>query len=826
MQPIHWQIRLRDGKIEIKTAGGELATASGLTVAKDDDNWHEIAQMDAVSAGMSKFVIGGTGANWATMTPAPTAAPKRNVSASAAFAAIKALPRRVTYGVGGAVSLLALIAVLGTSGGDAMPRDGAQTTAEAVASLRQSIAAMPFARQVTVVERADGTLSIDGFVEDSVERRAIQNEVDASALPATLRVYVRENLRAEIEGTIESLSIPASFTLDDAGNVTLTGTVLDPAAADRLVESVETGVFGLASLRNEIRTADQILSELRDLADRAGLANLVIFRLDGLLVEATGIVPRDKMDNWVGLIGVYSSRFANDIPLRSFVTLDQPAATGTAPIIIGSGPVAEAETGRVVAPDTLDEPNEVDAQSLFAGEPVADGSADAAPRISPNLQAAMDRLRDLRPELYTQIAADVEAGRTPDTALLQEALTAIGGSLRNTGAVENGTPVVDVMVEDIGSLGSLDQIAEQMRRALQPAPAQPAAADESAARLPLAPPAVGNAEVTARAAEILSAPAGVTSTAPAPQEPALATLVEDKISPDAPTVAGQPPVIAPARIEAEVAPTEIIPAPDQAGEAAPETVQTAAGVLPLFALPQSKSPGLGQMMAAADALMDRDEQENAVASGAVSPNLRALVAMQHDQLEMGKTLLQLPKPISALPFPVETATACWEGSKLTPEMVPTALLLLDVLSVNADLDLATVEPQLRDIIMETALSPDRVKVCLRCTETAFGEMVGRSSTFLSETSRNPDFVEFLFRNVPKAELPLAGANLAGDRYIELSDGRKLGEGAAPDITSRLISIGDLGVLLRTGEGTRVQLFGNDLGWRVADHCSSDDCGMN
>ncbi|MCZ8152483.1 MAG: hypothetical protein O9292_08875, partial [Rhodobacteraceae bacterium] len=212
--------------------------------------------------------------------------------------------------------------------------------------------------------------------------------------------------------------------------------------------------------------------------------------------------------------------------------------------------------------------------------------------------------------------------------------------------------------------------------------------------------------------------------------------------------------------------------------------------------------------------------------GAVSPNLMMLVAMQNEQLQFGKTLMRLPQPLTALPYALDQSVACWEGARLTPEMVPTALLLLDALSVSNSSDVTGLTEDVRDVVMETALSPDRVVNCLRQTGTAFGEMVGGNSTFLSETARNPDFVEFLFRNVPTAELPLAGASLVGERYVELTDGRKLGEGAAPDITSRIMSIGDLGVLLRTAEGTRIQLYGNGLGWRVAETCMPNDCGMN
>ncbi len=901
LQPRHGQVRLRDGKIEVRALQGDLGTASGLVVTKDDETWHEIAQMDAVTAGLSKFVIAGAGANWQGLAaPMPQPAPHRFDFAplDRLFATV---PRRALYGAGAVAAVLLLVALFSGGGRDAAQGTGADGQGAAVAALRQTLTDMPFARRIGLTERADGTLAIEGYVEDQVERRAIQNSLDASGLPGTLRVYVLENLRADVAGTIDSMKIPAQFRIDDSGNLTLTGTVLDPLAAEKLVENLQTGVFGLASVKSELRTADQILSDLRGIAADAGLGDLVIFRLDGLVVEATGIVPRDKMDNWVGLIGVYSRRFASEIPLRSFVTLDQPAATGTAPVIIGTGPLAQAETGRVVAPETLAEPNEVDAQSLFAGEPLSAPSANGAtapaalapntapdaapaaaaalPPVPGNLAAALTRLRVERPDLYATLQRSVDAGRTPDPDLLQQIMTALGGRMQTSTSPDTGRTTVEVVIPGIGSLGTLSSLAADLDAALAganqtaAAPAAPVASAPvaasplvQAALAPLLAPFAALAETPAQqdsanpaAAQppaTAAAPAGATpaaassdapQTAPAPQAATASTATAAATPGATPTAAATPGAPAPASPDAPAPAPSAPPVPAAVGQtdvaaaqqpapsatsapaASPQTALPPAGQtqtgLPFFALPRTEAQGMARLMAEADDAVNRNLAQAAAGQPSISANLRALVAMQHEQLTMGRTLMRLPRPMTALPYPVDEPVACWPGGRLTPEMLPTTLLLLDSLSVSSDTDLTGIAPDLRDGVMEAALSPDRVRACLAKTRTDYGRMVGESSAFLAETARNPDFVEFLFRKVPRAELAIAGASLQDDRYIELADGRKLREGAAPDITSRILAIGDLGVLVRTADGTMIRLFGLSLGWRVVDACPTGDCGV-
>ncbi|MEZ5753392.1 MAG: hypothetical protein R3D90_01065 [Paracoccaceae bacterium] len=437
--------------------------------------------------------------------------------------------------------------------------------------------------------------------------------------------------------------------------------------------------------------------------------------------------------------------------------------TESAPVVAAAGIAADAVTGETGMGET--------ANGAAPSGLSPDGSP--APLPPPGSEAvllALDRLQETRPDLHQRLVADIAEGRPADPAVLREVITLMGGRPAEGSEREgaDGTPAI--VVADLGLAGSIDQLNQTI-----------------------------SALVAAQAA-------------PAPAAPNAA----DPGIPD--TVL---------RI-ADAAPGLAVPAAD--GSEGTTTIRSPSSdeqpiTLPLFALPQGEMVTMQPMIDAANVLIAKDATGDAGA-GSLSPNLVMLVAMQNEQLQFGKTLMRLPQPLTALPYSVDQPVSCWTGARLTPGMLPTALLLLDALSVSSDSDVSGLTPDVREVVMETALSPDRVKACLRQTGTTFGAMVGGSSTFLTETARNPDFVEFLFRNVPVAQLPLAGANLAGDRYVELTDGRKLGEGAAPDITSRIMSIGDLGILLRTAEGTRIQLYGSTLGWRVADTCGPNECGMN
>jgi hypothetical protein len=164
---------------------------------------------------------------------------------------------------------------------------------------------------------------------------------------------------------------------------------------------------------------------------------------------------------------------------------------------------------------------------------------------------------------------------------------------------------------------------------------------------------------------------------------------------------------------------------------------------------------------------------------------------------------------------VELTGRCWDGAHITVENLPTVLLWMDILSISSNLDISQVRPDSRLLFMEAALNPERIRQCLRRIGNEYGGALLRNSDFLREMSRNDLFAAFLLRNVQSYPLDLAGVSLEGERYAQLIDGRKIGEGAAPAVDSRLMVIGDLGLLIRVSDGYRVNLYRDDIGWLIS-----------
>jgi hypothetical protein len=149
---------------------------------------------------------------------------------------------------------------------------------------------------------------------------------------------------------------------------------------------------------------------------------------------------------------------------------------------------------------------------------------------------------------------------------------------------------------------------------------------------------------------------------------------------------------------------------------------------------------------------------------------------------------------------------CRRGSHMTPESIPPALEVLDRLSTTPNESLTAVEPARLRVALEVALDPSLASQCLQ----RLGG--GANSTYLAEIARNPGFVEVVTRELPIVDLEVSGVNLQGKRYVQTRNGLKLFEGAAPDLSSRLDVIGELGLAIRTPSGYARSLFGRAPSW--------------
>ncbi|WP_163850625.1 FHA domain-containing protein [Pseudooceanicola aestuarii] len=434
LEPVHGTLRLAAGRIDLRSNGGAIATSTGLTVEGDDTEWHEIAQLDMVTAGTTRFAVGAPNARWTKLLAAgPATGAEDGAGGTGRSGASGGSTRALTLLTALGVLILLAIGANVLTGPQrslaAFTDDGADSPLD---QARAVLGGFDFTREVEATRQVDGTIDVTGYVQTQTERRAIQNglaEIDAFV---RRRIWVRDAIEGEVAALLQSQEVSIDSTLAPDGVLTLRGDILDPAKASAVTDLLEGQVFGLARLDDRLRTADDYLEEMRGLLDRVHLDGSVLLRRDGLLVEATGVVPREKIDAWVGFIQVYAKRFARLLPLRSYVALEGVEGSGTRPLIIGDPGALGAGLGnaRVLTPDMFgDDAAPLTLDMLLGPDASQETDADAAvapgsPAI-PTLREAVATLAELRPNLLRQLAQQVLAGEDVDAALLQEAFAVV-----------------------------------------------------------------------------------------------------------------------------------------------------------------------------------------------------------------------------------------------------------------------------------------------------------------------------------------------------------------------------------------------------------------
>ncbi len=350
LTPGHARLKIEDGNVFVAGGSGSAKTQTGLDIAVGDEDWQQVEDLDVITIGTTAFALGSPKADWAKVvnyrdtldTPNPRSE-KRLVAPP------KAQTERRTHRLvwAGALGLCIFMgaSVLLT------PLLGSGSQANAVEQradldvLQEAFASVPFSHTVTLRQEVDGVIFANGYVDAPVERRALLNAAETTGIPVRMRVFVRSSIRQQIAGLIERQDLPVTFKMTDAGVVTLTGDILDAEQAARFVSRLETDISGISKIDNRLQTADSYLAAVRQLAARSELQEQVLFRLDGQLIEASGIIGPNKLDNYVGFIQSFARRFADHIPLRSLVQLvnenGQVIATAAAgnqgdPIVIGA----------------------------------------------------------------------------------------------------------------------------------------------------------------------------------------------------------------------------------------------------------------------------------------------------------------------------------------------------------------------------------------------------------------------------------------------------------------------------------------------------------
>ncbi|MFM2280383.1 MAG: hypothetical protein RLZZ444_2614, partial [Pseudomonadota bacterium] len=172
------------------------------------------------------------------------------------------------------------------------------------------------------------------------------------------------------------------------------------------------------------------------------------------------------------------------------------------------------------------------------------------------------------------------------------------------------------------------------------------------------------------------------------------------------------------------------------------------------------------------------------------------------------------RPLIAEKTGPQNASACWQGSNITPDVLPTLIFWLDLLSISENVSINDLFIDNYGLLLEAGLSPDRVRDCLLRQKDPEIAKLAESSIYLEEVGRNPDFIRFLLRSSPTYNMALAGASTNGARYIQLDNGDKLTEGAAPSLNSRIASIGELGVLVKVPNGYVAEVYPKSMPWMI------------
>lgn len=340
-KPGHARLQVSAGKIEIKAAAGSLRTANGVALEPGSD-WHEIEPLDVVTVGTTRFALGPPTAQWTSITDADTPSPadsnrrKRPSAATPLGASWLPRGRHLT------VPLAALALLIGFSlwqfstAGISPFAATRQNRMSDVDTVRTAIADLPFKHNVVVRQDVDQVIFVSGFVEEPVQRRAVLGAVDKSGVPGRVRVAVLQSMRSEIDNLIRAESVNVTATVTDSGELILDGVILSEQNANRFLDLVKDRMLGASRIESRIKTAKSLLGEAEKLATVSQIGGWVLLRNDGELIEATGAIPLEKVDAWLGFLQAYANRLAKVIGLRSYVQL-QDVAGGAAPhaIVIG-----------------------------------------------------------------------------------------------------------------------------------------------------------------------------------------------------------------------------------------------------------------------------------------------------------------------------------------------------------------------------------------------------------------------------------------------------------------------------------------------------------
>lgn len=319
----HARIRVEGGKASIAGGAGKVVGENGLVADAGADDWRNLGPLEVITIGSTDFAIGAEDDNWAALFAAQS---QEKQNARSPFGGWRVRNLNRSWIRHGAI-LLVSCAVVGTAVGAGSGFFGGDTgiasadREQLVASLKTRINELPFSGSITVVPEVDGTIYVSGHVEEFVQRSAILNIVEDTNLPIKPRVWVLSSIRRQIEAAINSFEVDVTFEVSDEGVVSIDGTILSENEADRFRHYITREILGVSAVEFRVSTANSYLGEVKELAKRARLDEAVLLQLSEQRIEASGVVTTGKLDAWIGFIQTYARRYAEKIPLISFVQI-------------------------------------------------------------------------------------------------------------------------------------------------------------------------------------------------------------------------------------------------------------------------------------------------------------------------------------------------------------------------------------------------------------------------------------------------------------------------------------------------------------------------
>ncbi|MEL6681598.1 MAG: EscD/YscD/HrpQ family type III secretion system periplasmic domain-containing protein [Pseudomonadota bacterium] len=159
-------------------------------------------------------------------------------------------------------------------------------------------------------------------------------------------------------------------------------------------------------------------------------------------------------------------------------------------------------------------------------------------------------------------------------------------------------------------------------------------------------------------------------------------------------------------------------------------------------------------------------------------------------------------------------TECWDNSVAALGNLPTTLFWLDFLSVSDNIDVSAIDKDAQVLLLEAALNPNRLTACASRLSANQIFDLGTQSLYLQETRLNPDFIQFVVRQLDPPPFALSGVNIGfQNRYAQLTNGVRLNESTAPDPGSLLVNVGELGLLVKQRNQLLVLVYDASLNWK-------------